>query len=460
MEKISFGNKFFDTVILPDIFTLEGFLLEAIYVSNAIEGAACSGGHKCNDAVFYITMNGVNVLLANLNNNEQGSAPALMSDGIGSNEDDRYASIVIDKVLADQILSANPDGFQLNIVPHPDNTNPHADITWVRLKDKNGNIIYSSCSAQGELIDLTSLILESLDQQDRLKCADEVELRFSISNLNIGDSYKVYYNVIDHQQFDTLPINMVSSYSFSDHCCQNIINVNQNENSFDFLAESVNMNCKMNLRLKCSQSALVQIALIKNNTTLSKDIAQVVCPTCRIIPVESITFSPPVPNVDFDIEFSNLEIIGEKQNFDFSNNSQIPNIIKISDTNNTNILNLRAFNLSPNHKYEYSINFIIGSEHISVSPSSGNFYSGGDEYFISSILSLHSSNNISILYATIKDSQTNLVRNTEWVIINNIDNCTQLPLNVHLTEFPRNYDLSSGENPDDCDLSRQICLLD
>ena len=460
MAKISFNNKFFDTVILPDIFTLEGFLLEAIYVDNAIPGAACNGGHSCNNAEFYITINDINVLSANLNNLEQGSAPALMSDGIGSSANDRYASIVISKELAAAVREKNPAAFQLNIIPQPQNISPHSDITWVRLKDPKGNIIYSSCSAQGEEVDVTQLILENLDSQDRLKCADQVKLNFYMKDLEVGQEYKVRYDLVDHQQFDTISINNISSYRFSDHCCQNIINVNESDQSFDFVAESSEMQCQMLLTLKCSQSALAQIALIHNNTTLSKDIAQIMCPICKVIPVESILFAPPAPNLDFDIEFTNLSILGEPQQFDFSNQSSTPIIIESNGLEGSQILNLRAFNLTENRKYEYSINFILGEGNISIQPKTGYFYSSDKDYFISSVLSFINLENISILYATIKDTQTNLVKNTEWITIKNKNTCSTFPMNVHLTEYPRNQDISQGENAGECDLSPKNCLFD
>jgi hypothetical protein len=111
----------------------------------------CFGGHVCNRARFNILLNNVFVLEANLNNIgvPDNGPPLLTDDGIGSSSHDRYSSVVISSGLSQQIFASGNNSLNISIIPHPQNPQPHEGITWIRLKDSSGSVLYSSCLPQG-----------------------------------------------------------------------------------------------------------------------------------------------------------------------------------------------------------------------------------------------------------------------------------------------------------------------
>lgn len=142
----------------------------------------CGGGHVCNRAQFdiFLTANGnpdVKVLEANLNNSgpvdgfgnsnpDNGPSTVFggtwepLPDGIGLSFYDRYSSSIITKDQNDAIFAGLPPStgpgdpayaVTVKIVANPINTNPHLDITWVRIKDTCGRIVYSCCIGEGVL---------------------------------------------------------------------------------------------------------------------------------------------------------------------------------------------------------------------------------------------------------------------------------------------------------------------
>ena len=166
MEKIKFKNNILNTVVIPDNFTLKDYLIEAIYVENNVANAPCFGGHECNNARFNIFINGIMVLEdANLNNavidtnGIQGKLPALMPDGIGSSPLDRYSSAIISEQTSNLIKLVNKSSFLLEIRAHPSNLTPHENIVWIRIKDTNGIVTYSSCSSVGSSTDATDALI-------------------------------------------------------------------------------------------------------------------------------------------------------------------------------------------------------------------------------------------------------------------------------------------------------------
>ena len=151
------GGDFWGDILTTSFITGTG-----IDPFNATKNNPCGGGHSCNRADFDIVMTtpletgGRTILTGHLNN--MGGRP----DGLGpdngpgpfpfSGTRDRYSSRVMD--LDDTTaLFGNPTGyststdfnFSLAIQPCSFNTSPHLDITWVRIRNPLGQVIYSCC---------------------------------------------------------------------------------------------------------------------------------------------------------------------------------------------------------------------------------------------------------------------------------------------------------------------------
>jgi hypothetical protein len=67
---------------------------------------------------------------------------------------DRYSSAVITAEKSAEIFGADDHNGQtksytVKIIPIPENTNPHTGITWVRIKNTCGQIVYSCCLSLG-----------------------------------------------------------------------------------------------------------------------------------------------------------------------------------------------------------------------------------------------------------------------------------------------------------------------
>lgn len=138
--------------------------------------APCGAGHTCNRATFTIMMadrntsstslltepkpgevfpGEVEVLKAELNNMGGGlggadNGPRLPSDLGTPGTWDRYSFSTITAEQSQAIFGTkDKDGsikaFRLRIVPVAENTNPHRDITWIRIKNTCDQIIYSCC---------------------------------------------------------------------------------------------------------------------------------------------------------------------------------------------------------------------------------------------------------------------------------------------------------------------------
>lgn len=139
--------------------------------------APCGGGHTCNRAKFYIKINGVIVLNSNLNNLGDPDSPpsskfggpwAPTLSGIGNNQYDRRCVAVITEEMNSAIFASGDSGesdsdgggscdcgdpesasptepFVLSIEPMEENKNPHIGVTWVRLKNRCNQTVYSCC---------------------------------------------------------------------------------------------------------------------------------------------------------------------------------------------------------------------------------------------------------------------------------------------------------------------------
>jgi hypothetical protein len=477
MEKIKFKNNTLNTVIVPDRFTLKGYSVEAIYVHNPVANAPCSGGHTCDRARFNVLINNVVVLEANLNNKTENSdgterpdhpiaPPApLMSDGIGSDPMDRYSINIISESMANEIANNDPLNYTINIFPHPTNTDPHTDITWVRIKDPEENIVYSSCSAAGQAVSVTEAILASLGAIKRLECLDKVVLEFDITDMTPSSEYAIKYRVLDIQSLNTIPLNE-KTYIFSNPCCSNRIGT-EYLNGFMITPTSRNLSCQVEMSLRCTQSALIEISLLKNNTTISRDIAQIICPVCRLETSfnQPIIDNPVLKNINknFTIRFNNLSSLGTQinQSTAFGNSEDVPIIIQ----NNTKYLDtpisLLADNLTLNGYYEYKFHMIPNNSPINIEPLSDRFFAGSSQQIVTAMFNM-TSNQISILYASLKDLETGIVRNSSLIYLVNINNCTELPKNIELVEYPQNISTESGlELGEECDLTKLAggCIL-
>ena len=128
-----------------------GCVVEAIYSNQQIEGAICFGGHECNRARLSVSINGVFLFIADLNNSGQGSPPnPPLPNGLGLDPLDRYSSHIITEEEASAIIRANPDS--LNIVYSAADDNPiHGNITWIRVVSPSGEEIASTCAADSGL---------------------------------------------------------------------------------------------------------------------------------------------------------------------------------------------------------------------------------------------------------------------------------------------------------------------
>lgn len=469
MEKIKFKNNTLNTVIVPNRFTLKGYIVEAIYVDepSKVAGAECGGGHQCDNARFNITINGVVVLEANLNNlsDTSTSKPELMSDGIGSNALDRYSVNIINDIIANDIADKDPYNYTINIVAHPSNPVPHADITWVRIKDPEENIVYSSCSAAGQAVSVTEAILSSLGAVKRLQCLDTVNLDFDVTDMVVGSEYSIKYRVLDIQSLNTIPLNE-KTYSFANPCCTNRF-TQEYLNGFTITPSSKNIACKVQMNLTCTQSALVEISLLKNSTTLSKDIAQIICPTCKL----DTSINQPIIeravlsniNDQFTINFANLNVLGNaiSQSFGPGNTAEIPIIIENTNSYIDTSISLIADNLTLNGYYEYKFYSIPANAPLNIEPMIGRFFAGEGQQTLTSMFNM-TNNQISIIYASLKDLETGVVKNTRLVYLVNTRNCAALPRNFELVEYPQNVSTESGlELGEGCDLKKllETCIL-
>jgi hypothetical protein len=96
------------------------------------------------------------VLRAELNNTgpgnggpDNGPGPAPFDGNL-----DRYSSQIITAEKSAEIFGAEDHNGQaknyvVKIIPIPENTNPHTGITWVRIKNTCGQIVYSCCLSFG-----------------------------------------------------------------------------------------------------------------------------------------------------------------------------------------------------------------------------------------------------------------------------------------------------------------------
>jgi len=421
MEKIKFKNNLLNTIIIPQNFTLKDYLVEAIYVQNDVANAPCFGGHSCDNARFNIFINGIIVLEANLNNNSEGSPPALMPDGIGSDKADRYSNNIISEYAAELIKNTNRLDYTIEIKPHPTNLTPHENILWIRIKNPKGNTIYSTCSAAGESSNITDSVLIDATADKAISCSDSVLLEYRMYNLNLNDDYSVEYDVLDIQYLNTIRQNE-ATYKFISPCCSIPI-ANETSGGFYIKAKALTVDCRTILSMKCVQSALVQIKLLKNNMVISKDIAQVTCNYCNITNTNNL----------FRVDFENLGMLGTVETLSFPNTVEQPITIKNSSYIDAPI-GLLCSELNINRLYEYEFHFIPAIPTLNIKPKSGRFFAGSTQQKVMSIFTI-TANQIVIMYATLKDIETGLIKTTRPMYLYSSDNCNEMLKDFHYSEI-------------------------
>lgn len=421
MEKIKFKNNILNTIIIPENFTLKDYLVEAIYVENDVANAPCFGGHGCNFARFNIVINGIIVLDANLNNDREGSPPVLMSDGIGSSPTDRYASNIISEHLAGLIKATNRLDYSIQILGHPTIAKPHENIVWVRIKNPNGSIIYSTCSAVGESSDISEAVIIDAVADKTISCSEKVLLEYRMSDLSLNNDYSVEYDILDIQYLNTIRQNE-GTYEFLSPCCSIPI-ANEASDGFDIKAKALTVDCRTILSMKCVQSALVQIKLLKNNVVISKDIAQVVCNYCNITNTNNL----------FRVDFENLSMLGTVEASSFPNTVEQPIVIKNSSYIDAPVA-LLCSELNINRLYEYEFHFIPTIPTLNIKPESGRFFAGATKQKVMSIFTI-TANQIVILYATLKDIETGLIKTTRPIYLYSSDNCNNMLKDFHYSEL-------------------------
>lgn len=430
MEKISFNKKIIDSTYVPEQFTLKNYIVEAIYVNSFTDGAPCPGGHSCNRAVFDININGITVLTANLNNDvsssnisesitkpEENKLSAVLDNGIGLSPLDRYCKNIISEELANKIIAADKNKIALTIDPNEkyfselskatsDNT-PHSNVTWVRIKNPDGLIVYSSCSSITDTIDLSTALIYDNRYKQSVLCDEKITFNFYMTNLIPQTDYTVKYEILDIQKIDTLSRNN-DYYSFDNPCCISLIDEIIPNKGFNFTADVADINCSVDLYMKCFKSVLMQIILLKNNTVISTDIIQIVCPTCL----------PITTNKNFSVEFTNESLLGTLLNLNFNNTADKPTVIQQSSPTTDTVLSLLCSNLSLNRAYEYSFRFVPENSDVIIDPISNKFYAGSTSVKVSSNITLKNSG-IIILYGMLTDLATRITKTTKPLYIVN-----------------------------------------
>ncbi len=429
MEKISFNQSTIDSTYVPEQFTLKDYIIEAIYVNKFTDGCPCPGAHQCNNAVFDININGVKVLTANLNNEvgtaidnfakpEENKLSSILDNGIGASETDRYCRIIVSEELANKIIAADKNKISLTIDPNPEyfagleklvgGATPHSNVTWVRVKNPDGLIVYSSCSSLTDTVDLSTALIYDNRYKQSVLCDEKIKFNFYMTNLIPQISYDVRYEILDIQRVDTIARNN-NNYNFTNPCCISLINEVIPNKGFNFVADIANINCSVELNMTCFKSVLMQISLLKNNTVISTDIIQIICPTC--LPITDI-------NNFFNVKFTNESLLGTLLDLNFNNTADKPTVIQQSSPTTDTVLSLSCYGLSINRGYEYSFRFIPENSDVNIDPISNKFYAGKESVQVSSNITLKNSG-IIILYGTLTDLATKITKTTKPLYIVN-----------------------------------------
>ena len=435
MASIRFKNNLINTykIIANEKNVLKNYIVEAIYAHNS-SISKCNYQSITNNHKFDVYLNGVLVLKSNLNNLGEGEAPSLSSDGLGSSSYDRYSAVKLDETQSEAIVRVNRYGFILKVVSADDNYYTNLTSVWIRLRDPEGNIIYSECSPLDSEIDILPNIAQSTSVSEA-ECADVAKLDFNADKLVVGKNYEISYEVLDTQFFKEN-----GSITFGKNSFTKTVDTNGTFQYYHQNGESISGNISVNL--DGVQSSLIKISLKdtgigENPQLLSTNICQIVCPMCSA-DKHNIYYSVDDTNLDFTVKLLNLENVGEVIRLNSVEDDNQNLILKINDTDDSNYIDLEFDNLIVNNQYQYDI-FVsptVTDTQLEFEPTSFKFYAGDTKEVVSAKINL-ANNPIVLLYVTLKDITSDTIKQTQPIYVVNTDNFNLDSVNDNI-EFVEN----------------------
>lgn len=420
MASIRFKNNLINTykIIANEKNVLKNYVVEAIYAHNT-SVSKCNYQSISNNHKFDVYLNGVLVLRSNLNNLGEGESLPLSADGLGSSSYDRYSAVQLDETQSEAIVRVNRYGFILRVVPADDNYYTNLSSVWIRLRDPEGNIIYNECSSLNSDIDILPNIAQSTSVSEA-DCADIAKVDFIADKLIVGKNYEISYEVLDTQFFKE-----DGSINFGKNSFTKVIDTNGTFLYYHQNGDSISGNISINL--DGVQSSLIKISLKDtgigdNPQLLSTNICQIICPMCSA-EKHNIYYSVDDSNLDFTVQLLNLDNVGEVTRLNSVEDDNQNIIVKIDDTDDSNYIDLEFNNLVINNQYQYDI-FVsptVTNTELEFEPTSFKFYAGDKREVVSAKINL-ANNPIVLLYVTLKDITSDIVKQTQPIYIVNTNN--------------------------------------
>lgn len=426
MASIEFLNKNINTykIVANEEDVVNNYIIEAIYLHNT-DLSRCNYTNIGNNSQFDIFINGVLVLNANLNNSNEGISASFV-DGIGSSPYDRYASAKITPEVSKQIVVNNRYNFIMTIKNAPNNFYNTINGIWIRIRDKEGNIIYNECSPVDTEIDLLSNIAYS-SHASQAECADSAKLEFVAKDLLLNSNYEISYYVIDTQLLSSSGSGL--SFGINSYSKQ----IDQDNKFVFFTQHSNELRATISVNLDCVQSSLVKIQLknLDSDTIIGNDVCQILCPMCSAAQ-HNLNFSTE-HNTDFDVKIANIQSLGEIIRLTDVQDSNQNLVIKIKDTDDNNYIDLQFDNLTVNNQYKYEI-FITPNDNstIDFSPSSFTFFAGSETEIVSTKINLNN-NPIVLFYVTLTDMSLDIIKHTQPIYLVNTNNFNINDINFNIS---------------------------
>ena len=433
MASIRFKNNLINTykIVANEKNVLKDYIVEVIYAHD-ISVSKCNYQSIDNNHKFDVYLNNSLILKSNLNNNNEGSAPSLTSDGIGSSVYDRYTAVKLDESHSEAIVKSNRYGFSLKITPAPDNFYTGITGVWTRIRNPQGDIIYNDCSPLNEDIDILPFIAQgtSVSEAD---CADTAKLDFVASNLAVGKNYRISYQVLDSQFLKSSGAITFGENSFTGN----------NNTTFDYNHQNGSeISGSITVNLDAIQSSLVKISLNDlgigdDPQLLSTNVCQIICPMCSAAQ-HNLYYGVDNANTEFNVKLLNLDTVGEVMSLNNVDNDNQNIVLKIQDTDDSNYIDLEFSNLTINNEYQYDI-FIsptVTAAELEFEPNSFKFFAGDEREVVSAKINL-ANNPIVLLYITLKDLTSDITKQTQPIYIVNTDNFNLATINDSV-EFVEN----------------------
>ena len=433
MASIRFKNNLVNTykIVANEKNVLKDYIVEVIYAHD-VSVSKCNYQSIGNNHKFDVYLNNSLILKSNLNNDNEGSAPSLTSDGIGSSVYDRYSAVKLEESHSEAIVKTNRYGFSLKITPSPDNFYSSLTGVWTRIRNPQGDIIYNECVPLNTEIDILPFIAQgtSVSEAD---CADTAKLDFVASNLVVGKNYRISYQVLDSQFLKSS-----GSITFG----ENTFTGNSNT-TFDYDHQNGSeISGSITVNLDAIQSSLVKISLndlgIGNDPQLlSTNVCQIICPMCSAAQ-HNLYYGVDNANTEFNVKLLNLDTVGEVTSLNNVDNDNQNIVVKIKDTDDSNYIDLEFSNLTINNEYQYDI-FIsptVTAAELEFEPNSFKFFAGDEREVVSAKINL-ANNPIVLLYVTLKDLTSDITKQTQPIYIVNTDNFNLATINDNV-EFVEN----------------------